>query len=55
MEMFSLRIHNIAYFLPCLGRRRMRKDGEAGQKNPYTHNQTIGGSYNFIFGQFHKS
>ena len=42
MEIVSLRIRNIAY---CLG--RMRKDGEAGRKNPFTHNQTIGGSYNF--------
>ena len=30
MEIISLRIQNIAYFPPCMG--RMRKDGEAGQK-----------------------
>ena len=28
MEIVSLRIHNIAYFPPCLG----REDGEAGRK-----------------------
>ena len=49
-EIDSLCFHNIAYFLPCLGRMRMRKDGEVGRKNPFTHHQTIGGSYNSIFG-----
>ena len=31
-EIDSLCFHNIAYFLPCLGRMRMHKDGEAGRK-----------------------
>ena len=52
MEIVFLRIHNIAYLSPCLG--RMRRDGEAGRKNPFTHNQTIWGSYNFKFEKFYK-
>ena len=43
MKIVSLRIHNITYFPPCFGLRRMRKVGEAGrEKNIYAQPDNVG-------------